>query len=123
LPFSVHTFVDLFAKAAAPIALFRIGTSLPPMSWDVIKEVSAAASLKLIAAPLVVGGWCLWAGFTGAALAVPMIAAGLPTGANAFLLARGSTSHATASATTVVVATGFSLFTLSVMVVWLDGRY
>ena len=123
LPLAVHTFVDLFAKAAAPIALFCVGTSLPPMSWDVIKEASAAAFLKLVAAPHVVGGLCWWAGFTDAALAVPMITAGLPTGANAFLLARGSTSHATVSATTVMVATGFSLFTVSLLILWLTARY
>ena len=89
LPLAVHTFVDLFAKAA----------------------------------PHVVGGLCWWAGFTDAALAVPMITAGLPTGANAFLLARGSTSHATVSATTVMVATGFSLFTVSLLILWLTARY
>jgi malonate transporter len=121
LPLAVHTFIDLFAKAAAPIALFCVGTSLPPMSWDVIQEASTAAFLKLVAAPLVVGGLCFWAGFTDAALAIPMIAAALPTGANAFLLARGATSHATASATTVVMATGFSLLTVSLLVVGLDA--
>jgi predicted permease len=120
---AVHTFIELFAKAAAPIALFCVGTSLPPISWDVIKEASTAAFLKLIAAPLVVGGLCFWAGFTDAALAVPMIAAGLPTGASAFLLARGSTSHATVSATTVVVATGFSLFTVSLLILMLNATH
>ena len=121
LPTPVHLFVDLFARAAAPMALFCIGASLPPPSWDVTKEALLATLLKLIVAPLVIGGLCFWAGFTDLALTVPVVAAALPTGAGAFLLARGTTAHGAASATTVVTTTALSLATLSLLLFWLSS--
>jgi predicted permease len=42
-----------------------------------------------------------------------VVAAALPTGANAIPLARGTTAHGAASATTVVLATALSIVTLS----------
>ena len=109
----MHLFVDLFARAAAPVALFCIGASLPPVSRGVVQEALSATLLKLVALPLVVGSLCYRAGFTGVSFAVPVVAAALPTGANAFLLARGNTAHGAASATTVVLATALSVITLS----------
>ncbi|MBS0641463.1 MAG: AEC family transporter [Proteobacteria bacterium] len=122
LPTPMHTFVDLLAKAAAPIALFCIGATLPAISWGVMKEALSATFMKLIVTPTVVGFLCFWAGFTGDSLAVPVVAAALPTGANAFLLARSATAHSAAvSATTVVMATALSIITLSALLYWLSS--
>jgi malonate transporter and related proteins len=122
LPGPVHIFVDLLAKAAAPIALFCIGATLPAISWGVMKEALSATFMKLIVMPSVVGLLCFWAGFSDEALAVPVVAAALPTGANAFLLARGATVHSAAvSATTVVTATALSLVTLPLFLYWLNS--
>ena len=77
--------------------------------------------MKLIVMPITIGVLCLWSGFEDENLAVPVVVAALPTGANAFLLARGSTAHGAASATTVVIATGLSLVTLSLLLYWLSS--
>lgn len=53
-------------------------------------------------------------------MAVAVICAALPTGANAFLLARGTTEHGAALATTMVLATGFALLTLPIVLYWLS---
>ena len=61
-------------------------------------------------------------GFTDDQLAVPVVAAALPTGANAFLLARNTTAHGAAvSATTVVAATVLSLVTLPLLLYGLSA--
>jgi malonate transporter len=115
LPSPVHVFIDLFAKAAAPIALFCVGTSLPAISWGVSQEAFSATFIKLIALPALIAVLCYWLGFRGLDFAVPVFASALPTGANAFLLARGATEHGSSSATTVVIATTLSLITLSLL--------
>lgn len=117
----MHLFLDLLGRAAAPIALFCVGATLPPVTLAVIREALSATFIKLVVMPVAICGLCFWSGFEGENLAVPVVAAALPTGANAFLLARGSTTHGAASATTVVIATGLSLVTLPLLLYWLKS--
>ena len=56
---------------------------------------------------------------SGQPVAVAVLTAGMPTGANAFLLARRAGTLIEASAGTVVVATVASVLTLFGLLVWL----
>jgi predicted permease len=49
-----------------------------------------------------------------------VLTAGLPTGANAFLIARGTTTYGESSATTVAMATLISVVTIPVILYWLQ---
>jgi len=115
IPDPLHNFLDILAKAAPPLALFCLGTSLPAISWEVIREGLSGTFLKLVIMPLLVATLCYSIGFTGLALAVAVLTAGLPTGANAFLIARGTTTYGESSATTVVMATMMSVITLPII--------
>jgi malonate transporter len=120
IPVPLHNFLDLLARAAAPLALFCLGTSLPAMSWEVIREGVSGIVLKLAVMPLVVAVLCYWDGYTGLTLAVAVLTAGLPTGANAFLIARGTTTYGESSATTVAMATLISIVTIPIILYWLQ---
>jgi predicted permease len=58
-------------------------------------------------------------GVHGVAFSVVVVAAAMPTGANAFLLARRFETMMEASASTVVISTGLSMVTLAVLLGWL----
>ena len=58
-------------------------------------------------------------GLMGLPMCQRLLAAGLPTGANAFLLARRFGTMMEASASTVVVSTALSVVTLTVLLGWL----
>jgi hypothetical protein len=68
---------------------------------------------------MVHAGKSLAAGLTGLPLSVVLITAAMPTGANAFLLARQADVFVEAAASTIVVTTLLSLATLSALLVWL----
>ncbi|MCW3473143.1 AEC family transporter [Limobrevibacterium gyesilva] len=120
IPVPIGRLLGLMGAAGPPLALFCLGASLPrPTGWSDILEVSLAAVLKLAAMPALVALLAHLAGVTGVAFAVVVLASGLPTGANAFLLARRFATMAEASASTVVVSTVASLFTLAALLSWL----
>jgi malonate transporter len=115
MPAPLHNVIDILGRAAAPLGLFCLGTSLPAISWEVIREGLSGTFAKLVAMPLVVAALCYSAGYTGLTLAVAVLTAGLPTGANAFLIARGASTYGEGSATTVVIATLMSVVTLPII--------
>ena len=71
--------------------------------------------LKLAVMPVVIGAIAWLAGVRGVAFSAVTITAAMPTGANAFMLARRFETMLEASATTVLVATGVSMVTLTVL--------
>jgi predicted permease len=110
----------LLGAAGPPLALFCLGATLPkPEGWRGMGEVATASALKLLAMPALVAGLAWLAGVRGTAFAVVVLAAAMPTGANAFLLARRFGTMMEASASTVVISTGLSLATLTVLLGWL----
>lgn len=116
----VTRFLTLLGAAGPPLALFCLGATLPkPSSWADMKDVALASVLKLVAMPALVAIFAHLAGVTGIAFAVVVITAGMPTGANAFMLARRFGTMMEASASTVVVSTVLSLVTLSLLLEWL----
>ena len=113
-------FLTLLGSAGPPLALFCLGATLPkPSSWSDMKDVAVASLLKLVAMPALVAVLAHLAGVTGIAFAVVVITAGMPTGANAFMLARRFGTLMEASASTVVVSTALSLVTLTLLLGWL----
>lgn len=117
LPEVMHGFFRLFGAAGPPLALFCLGASLPPLAAGakVIREVILACVLRLAVTPalMLAAGW--WLGMSGTAFKVAVLVSGMPTGANAFLLARRTQTAMEASASTVVLATVLSVFSLSVL--------
>jgi hypothetical protein len=120
LPAPIDRFLGLLGAAGPPLALFCLGATLPrPTDWSGAREVALAAALKLVAMPALVAVLAHLAGVRGLALAVVIIAAALPTGANAFLLARQFDTMMEASASTVVVTTTIAIATLTLLLAWL----
>jgi len=120
IPGPLARLLDLLGPAGPPAALFCLGASLPrPRGWTDIAEVAIASVLKLAVLPVIVAGIARFAGVTGVAFAVVVITSALPTGANAFLLARRFHTMAEASASTVVVSTAVSIVSLTVLLEWL----
>lgn len=113
-------FLALLGAAGPPLALFCLGATLPkPNAWTDMKDVAIASLFKLVAMPALVALLAHLAGVTGVAFAVVVLTAGMPTGANAFMLARRFGTLMEASASTVVVSTALSLVTLTVILGYL----
>ena len=116
----VDRLLALLGAAGPPLALFCLGATLPkPEGLKGLRDVAVAAMLKLLVMPALVAGFAWLAGVRGVAFAVVVLAAAMPTGANAFLLARRFGTMMEASASTVVVSTALSLLTLTVLLGWL----
>ncbi len=121
VPGGVQRFFALLGGAGPPLALFCLGASLPkPQGWADFREVLIGGVLKLVLMPVVVGGIAYVVGVTGVAFKVVVLASAMPTGANAFMLARRFSTMAEASASTVGVSTAVSIGTLAVLLGWLE---
>ena len=122
VPAPLHRLVSLLAAAAPSLALFSLGASLPGFATQgSLRETGLATVLKLVALPALVWVAAKATGMAGLPMAVAVLTAGAPTGANAFFLARRTGTLAAASAGTVVVATALSVVTLSALLALLHG--
>jgi len=116
VPGAARRTLELLGAASPPVALFCLGGSLRGFdarhAW---KQMSATVSLKLVALPLLV--WAITAamGLSELEIAVATVTAALPTGANAFLLARRYAVGTEASGASVLVSTLLSVLTLTVL--------
>ncbi|WP_137124765.1 AEC family transporter [Roseomonas sp. HF4] len=119
VPPVVRRTLDLLGAASPPVALFCLGGSLAAFRMGgALGEVAWATVLKLAALPLLVWGLCLLLGLSRLEVAVAVTTAALPTGANAFLLARRYATGAERSGATVLVSTVVSVFTLAILLAW-----
>src|SRR5206468_2550174 len=80
---------------------------------SISREAVLPILLKLFVLPPVIAGLAFAAGISGLPLTVAVIAAAMPTGANAFLVSRRAVGFLQASASTVVVTTIASVVPLS----------
>ena len=120
IPGGVQRFLGLLGAAGPPLALFCLGASLPkPTGWHDLREVLLGGLLKLFLMPALVAAIAFAAGIEGIAFKVVVLASAMPTGANAFLLARRFATMAEASASTVVASTAVSIVTLATLLSWL----
>lgn len=121
VPPVLRRFVDLAGVSAPALALYCLGGSLAffrePGAW---RESLWAGSLKLFMLPALVAlAAGPVAGLTGIPYAVAVVTAALPTGANAFVLARTYSTLADRAANTVVWTTVVSILTIGGLLVLL----
>jgi malonate transporter and related proteins len=128
LPTPVEKWLDLLGAAASPCALFAIGLFLSDKSVSDtdkslasgLAEAGLATLIKLLLQPLLAA--CLLPLFVDLRSVpgqVALVMAALPTGANAFVLARQFDSQVEQNTGSVLLSTAFSVLTVSALLVWL----
>ena len=121
LPHAVDRWAELIGQAAGPCALFSMGASL--RAYRIGGALSRAAvmmALKLVLLPLLV--WLLATRvFTvdPAWVAVAVITAAMPCGVNSYLFAERYKVGQAESAAAILVSTGLSVVTMSLILGWL----
>jgi len=122
VPGAARRTLELLGAAAPPVALFCLGGSLHGFearaAW---KQTSVTVALKLLALPLLVWTITTLMGLSQLEIAVATVTAALPTGANAFLMARRYGTGTEASGASVLVSTLISLVTLSALLAFFRG--
>jgi len=121
LPTPVEKWIDLLGGAAAPCALFAIGLFLSDKSVrSGLAEAGLATVIKLLLQPLLAA--CVLPFFVDLRSVpgqVALLMAALPTAANAFVLARQFDIQVEQNTASVLLTTGFSVVTVSALLVWL----
>jgi predicted permease len=121
LPTPVEKWIDLLGGAAAPCALFAIGLFLSDKSVrSGLAEAGLATLIKLLLQPLLAA--CVLPFFVDLRSVpgqVALLMASLPTAANAFVLARQFDVQVEQNTASVLLTTGFSVVTVSALLVWL----
>jgi len=120
LPRLADDFLMLLGAAGIPCALFALGAQLarfklggsmtPTVVIIVLKLAALPAIVWLMAEPL---------GLTAETAAVAILAAGLPTGANVFILANRYLVYQAPVVSSVVVSTILSVGTITAVIAWL----
>ncbi len=122
VPGALRRTLELLGASSPPLALFCLGGSLASFRLaGSLRDVAWAAVLKLAALPLLVWGLCSAFGLGPLETAVAVTTAALPTGANAFMLARRYEVGAERSGATVLVSTVISVVTLAAVLAWFRG--
>jgi malonate transporter len=117
VPAVLRRILDLLGASAPPLALFCLGGSLAGIAaaaaW---RETLSIALVKLAALPLLVWGLAVAMRLTPIETAVAVTMSAMPTGANAFILARRYATGTDRSGTAVVFTTAVSVLTLSALI-------
>jgi len=122
VPGFVRRTLEMLGGAGPPVALFCLGGSLLGFTVrGAIGSLVAIVSLKLLALPVLVWAACAALALPALDTAVAVTTAGLPTGANAFLLAQRYAVEADRSGAAVLVGTALSVLTLGGLVAWFGG--
>lgn len=117
VPGVVRRTLDLLGAASPPVALFCLGGSLYGLSVAALwRETAVIAVVKLLLLPALVWGLALLLALSPAETAVAVTMAALPTGANAFILARRYATGADRSGSAVVLTTALSVLTLGALI-------
>lgn len=120
VPVPLQRLLAMLGAAGPTLALICLGASLPGSPGrGALREIALSTALKLVAMPALIWALAAAAGLERFAAAVLVVTAGVPTGANAFFLARRAATLAEASAGTVVAGTVLSVLTLSALLAWL----
>ncbi len=116
LPTAVVRTCEVIGASAFPMALLGIGSQLVSISvkgkWS---RALLPTMIKCVVCPLM--GWILGRliGLTGIELFVTVILCAAPTAVSSYVLAEQMDSDADLAASSVVICTAFSLFTLSIL--------
>ena len=125
LPNSVERLTDMLKAAAPAVALFAVGASLTGFRLVGDPLQSAAIVLvKLLIMPALVWVAARYLfGLSPFNVAVATLAAAMPSGVNAFLLASAYDTYRERTATAVVVSTALSVVTVGILIaVFAPGR-
>jgi predicted permease len=114
--------LDFLGNAAPPLALFWLGGGLAGIAAQAVwRETAAIVVAKLFVLPLLVFALGRLLGLAPIEMAVAVTMAALPTGANAFILARRYATGADRSGSAVVVSTALSVLTISALIAHFRG--
>ena len=121
MPVPVEKWIDLLGAAAAPCALFAIGLFLSDKSVKSgLVEAGLMTVIKLLLQPLLAFLILpFFVDLNSVAGKVALLMAALPTAANAFVLAKQFDISVEQNTATVLLSTGFSVVTVSALLVWL----
>lgn len=121
MPLPVEKWIDLLGAAAAPCALFAIGLFLSDKSVKSgLAEAAVMTIIKLLVQPLLAFLILpFFVDLSSVAGKVAMLMAALPTAANAFVLAKQFDISVEQNTAAVLLSTGFSVVTVSALLVWL----
>lgn len=117
MPIILDRITELLSQAAAPCALFAVGAGMARYSFrleETRSPVLIASTVKLIIMPFLV-----WLVCTYIIQATPLwtmiatLAAGMPTGANPFILATRYQTSDRVAGNAILITTGLGLFSLS----------
>lgn len=121
MPVPFEKWIDLMGAAAAPCALFAIGLFLSDKSVKSgLLEAGLMTVIKLLIQPVLAFlSLPFFVDLHSVAGKVALLMAALPTAANAFVLARQFDISVEQNTATVLFSTGFSVVTVSALLVWL----
>jgi malonate transporter len=113
IPAPIAAYMNIFADALTPCALFAIGLGL---SIDGLRSNLSAsvvlASVKLVVMPLIVYGLCVASGLKPLYTIVAVVCAAVPTAKTVYILAREHDVEEPLVAATVSITTMLSVLTL-----------
>jgi predicted permease len=118
LPPSADTFVKLLGSAAGPCALFAIGASLGSRKAVIDRTVSGLIAIKLLVHPALMALAMLVFRVEPGMAAVGILAAGLPTASNAFILSQRYGVDTQAMGAAIVLGTFVAAASVS-CIIWL----
>jgi predicted permease len=119
VPAPLRRTLDFLGAAAAPVALFCLGGSLFGLKVASLwRETLLIAAVKLLAMPALVWGVALILRLSPSETAVAVTMAALPTGANAFIIARRYATGADRSGSAVVFTTAVSVLSLAALIAY-----
>lgn len=114
LPGWLMTSGNYFASLSLPLALICIGGSLNLAAARESSGLALSASLwKVIVMPVIGVSVAIGLGYRGAELGILMLFLASPTAAVAYVMARGAGGNERLAASTIVLSTLISLFTIS----------
>jgi predicted permease len=120
LPQIADEFLALLGSAGIPCALFALGAQLARFAFaGSLAPTTLILALKLALLPALVFVFARWLGLAPETVAVATLAAGMPTGANVFILANRYSVYQAPVVSAVVVSTALSLATITLMIAWL----
>ena len=121
LPKMVDDFLGLLGAAGIPCALFALGAQLSRFRFGgSLGPTAVILLLKLAALPALVWVFGLWLNLPAETAAVAILGAGLPTGANVFILANRYLVYEAPVVSSVVTSTMLSLGTITLLIAWLS---
>ena len=120
LPKMLDDFLSLLGAAGIPCALFALGAQISRFKFaGSLAPTVAILMLKLATLPAIVWIFGISLGLSGETAAVAILASGLPTGANVFILASRYNVYQAPVVSSVVASTALSLGTITLLIAWL----